>query len=126
MPTIERQLVGGPSREELFDALRLQPSRIVVSFDVAQAPRPEQPVEGPDSEEKFLALALAYMPAFPARVTGIKALDKTGFRWQVEAELDETRYASNHTITLVADHNTRDRRNSGLLLVTYEAKVRSA
>jgi hypothetical protein len=117
--------MNGPSREELFDALRLQPNRIVVSFDVAQVPPPEGPVERPSSEEEFLALALRHMPYFPAVVTGIKALDKTGFRWQVEAELDENRYASNHTVTLVADYNTKNRRESGLLLVTYEAKVRS-
>jgi hypothetical protein len=126
MPTITRQLVNGPSREELFDALRLQPSRIVVNFDVAMPALPEQPVGQPSSEEQLLAAVLPYVPSFPSIVTGIKRLDETGFRWQVEAVFSKTDYAPNHTVKLVADLNTRDRRNSGLLMVTYEVKASSA
>jgi hypothetical protein len=131
MPTITRQLVDGPSREELFDALRLHAEGRVVNFDVAQ-PKPESILpmgDGTDkTAEELLELAFRAMPRFPARISGISVLMHGGDRWIVTGVLDESRYTAGRTITLKAHFNTKNRRESGDLVVSWttESEARSA
>lgn len=122
MPTIRRQLVDGPSREDLFDSLRLGTR---VHFDVAVGtPSPDVLGVGDSAsktESQLLWIALMHIPSFSSFVTSIGMLDRAKNRWIVEADFEESRYTKNRMILLsIDDYNTRNRRESGVLVVSWE------
>lgn len=123
MPTVIRKLVDGPSREELFDALRLQAESRVVIFEVAQPDPQSIPRMGDGTEkteEELVELALGAMPYYPTRINGITAADSKGELWLVTGVLDENRYTAGRLIKLKALFNTKTRRDSGDLEVSWE------
>lgn len=123
MPTITRKLVNGPSREELFDALRLQAEGRVVNFDVAMPDR--QTTSGmvalkERTEEGIFELILSAMAYYPARISGVTAADSKGELWVVTGVLDDGRGTAGRNVALKATYNTRDRRASGDLEASWE------
>jgi hypothetical protein len=119
MPTIRRQVVDGPSREDLIvDGLRLGTR---VHIDVA-LPDPIPTVGQSPTEKQLVELALATMPSFSGFVTGIEGpLDQERTRWNVTMRLEESNIMARVLVKLTAfSYNTKNRRNSGVLEVTWE------
>jgi hypothetical protein len=119
MPTIVRQVIDGPSREELFDALRLHPEGR--EFQIHVAPDNELGTTGLES-------ALRRMKTYRLRFSydrnwcGIDPRDQAGNVWFVQAVLAEPfRTSFERHIRFEALLNTRERRNSGELTVSWDA-----
>lgn len=67
--TAQREVIAGPSREELFDALRLRHEGRKVTFTVTPDPQPPN--------KRFTIESVT----FPVQVTMIEAMDGSGNNW---------------------------------------------
>jgi hypothetical protein len=119
MPTVTRKLTGGPTREALLDALRLQAEHRIVYFDVELPTHlPNDLDDGAErTREELLELQLSIASRFAIHFVGdgtcgIEPRDTQGDLWLVKARTEDP-YADGRAVSVEALVNTKNPRASG-------------